>query len=479
MASLKRSEKIFVNRSLNMASIKSIGFDMDHTLARYYREAFESLAFRKTLEKFIAAGYPQELAELSFDPKFVIRGLLVDMDRGNLLKVDGHKYVKVAYHGHSKLDKSVRHRLYNSSGYKADEFLSIDTFFALSEVQLFTEIIDYMRRNPGSIKKSFREVYRDLREFIDLSHRDGSIKDVVLSDIGQYIVKDKSIAPTLAKLIEGGKKLFLLTNSDWTYTDTIMSFLLNDSLEEYPRWQDYFDYTIVSSGKPNFFTGSNPFYEVVNKEGLLRLHNGSLAVGGLYHGGNAKLFERLTNQRGDQILYVGDHIFGDIMRSKELFNWRTLLVVEELEDEFSVIEDQKSDLARIMVQIRNDEKLSLEAFSLRGKIFNLQRRRKYRKNDRQKLEKLERKIDDAKDALRKVETQLEDSHKDIHKKIKARESVFHPVWGELMYTSLEKSRFAKQVEAYACLYTTKITNLLFYSANQNFRSFRDNMPHDV
>lgn len=88
-----------------MESIKSIGFDMDHTLALYHREAFESLAFRETLKKFIKAGYPKELEKLEFNPNFVIRGLLVDRDKGNLLKVDGHKYVKVAYHGHRRLEK--------------------------------------------------------------------------------------------------------------------------------------------------------------------------------------------------------------------------------------------------------------------------------------------------------------------------------------------------------------------------------------
>ena len=83
-----KTEQMFVNRSLNMASITSIGFDMDHTLARYNRVNFENLAFHKTLEKFIEAGYPQELSQLEFDPKFVIRGLLVDRAKGNLLKVD-------------------------------------------------------------------------------------------------------------------------------------------------------------------------------------------------------------------------------------------------------------------------------------------------------------------------------------------------------------------------------------------------------
>jgi 5'-nucleotidase len=100
MYKLKKYQKIHVNRSLNMASIHSVGFDMDHTLVLYNRENFESLAFHETVKKFIANGYPEELGKLRFDPNFVIRGLLVDRQRGNLLKVDAHKYVKIGFHGH-------------------------------------------------------------------------------------------------------------------------------------------------------------------------------------------------------------------------------------------------------------------------------------------------------------------------------------------------------------------------------------------
>ena len=32
-----------------------------------------------------------------FKPDFLVRGLLVDIEHGNVLKVDGHKYVKKAY----------------------------------------------------------------------------------------------------------------------------------------------------------------------------------------------------------------------------------------------------------------------------------------------------------------------------------------------------------------------------------------------
>lgn len=480
MQKLKKHQKIYVNRSLNMGSIRSLGFDMDHTLVLYNRVNFESLAFHETLKKFIANGYPEELSTLKFDPNFVIRGLLVDRERGNLLKVDAHKYVKVAFHGHMKLDKATRSELYNSRGIKADDYLTVDTFFALSETQLYIEIVDYMRRNPGKIQKSFSEVYKDLREWIDLSHQDGSIKTKVLMEPSKYIVRDPHIVETLVKLIDGGKKLFLLTNSDWSYTNAVMKHLLDSQHEEFHHWQDYFEYIIVSAGKPNFFTGSNPFYEVMTEQdGLLRLHRGPLIPQKVYHGGNAILFEKLTQQKGDQILYCGDHIYGDIMRSKELFNWRTFLVVEELYDDFKTTEKTQPEFEKIMDAIREEEFLTTEAQALRSGISNLERRQKNKHKQKMDDAKFLARVGELRAELTSKEELLESQHKAIKELVSTREKAFHPVWGELMRTSLEKSRFGKQIESYACLYTSRVSSLRFYSCSQKMRSYRDLMPHDL
>jgi 5'-nucleotidase len=78
-----------------------------------------------------------------------------------------------------------------------------------------------------------------------------------------------------------------------------------------------------------------------------------------------------------------------------------------------------------------------------------------------------------------LKLQLEEIHKQIKAQIEQREKSLHPIWGELMRTSLEKSRFAKQIESYACLYTSRVTNLRFYSCSQKYRSYRDMMPHDM
>ena len=50
----------------------------------------------------------QELLDFEFDHKYMMRGLIIDKKRGNILKMDRHKYVKVAFHGFKKLSREER-----------------------------------------------------------------------------------------------------------------------------------------------------------------------------------------------------------------------------------------------------------------------------------------------------------------------------------------------------------------------------------
>ena len=43
------------------------------------------------------------------------------------------------------------------------------------------------------------------------------------------------------------------------------------------------------------------------------------------------------NALGREVIYVGDHIFGDILRSKKENGWKTFLVVPELAKELSIL----------------------------------------------------------------------------------------------------------------------------------------------
>lgn len=50
----------------------------------------------------------------------------------------------------------------------------------------------------------------------------------------------------------------------------------------------------------------------------------------------SQAYQLMTGQACLQVLYVGDHIYGDILRSKKTLGWRTMLVVPELETELEI-----------------------------------------------------------------------------------------------------------------------------------------------
>lgn len=480
MRKLPRWQQIFVNRSLNMRSIKSVGFDLDHTLAVYRRDEFENLAFQETLKKMIQQGYPEELSTLEFNPDFLIRGLLVDVHRGNLLKVDGHKYVKLAFHGTHKLTKQERHSLYNSESFDASKCVSVDTFFSLSEVQLFVNIVDYMGKNPSKIQKDFEQVYKDIKKAIDVSHKDGSIKTKVLAEPERFIQRDKYLLRTLLHLINGDKSLFLLTNSHWDYTKEILNFLFEERCEEIGHWRDVFDYIITGAGKPGFFRNFQPFYEVMPDTNLLQTTSESLVHGKVYHGGCAKVFQDHTGFRGDEILYVGDHIYGDISRSKDLFNWRTMLVIEELDQELKSLKELSKLLNEVSRKLIVREVLDEEVQRVQSKIFantRLQDKAGSRQ-DRKKSQYLSKENTKLVEMLEQKQLQLSKVEKETKELIRERDNKLHPVWGELMKVGLERSRFANQVVEYACLYTSRVSNIRFYSTAKTFSSNLELMPHD-
>lgn len=96
-----------------MGQIQAVGFDMDYTLAEYVPETFDMLAYDGALAKLVhTMGYPKAALDFQYDPYAYMRGLVIDKKRGNLLKLDRHKYVKVAYHGLNRMTSEERKTIY-------------------------------------------------------------------------------------------------------------------------------------------------------------------------------------------------------------------------------------------------------------------------------------------------------------------------------------------------------------------------------
>lgn len=57
----------------------------------------------------------QVIKDFKFDWRYMLRGLTIDKKRGNILKIDRHKYVKLAHHGFAPLTHEQRLSVYNAA----------------------------------------------------------------------------------------------------------------------------------------------------------------------------------------------------------------------------------------------------------------------------------------------------------------------------------------------------------------------------
>jgi hypothetical protein len=157
----------------------------------------------QTVDKLVTVfGYPAELYDFKFDWRYMTRGLIIDkacsrhvllhllaslttccstsrphiplpccssvpcfksdcpladslthslthsltQSRGNVIKVDRHKYVKLAYHGFARLDSDARDSTYNRAAVRDDfeepRYAMIDTLFSLAEAHLFMALVE-------------------------------------------------------------------------------------------------------------------------------------------------------------------------------------------------------------------------------------------------------------------------------------------------------------------------------------------------
>ncbi|XP_027763395.1 cytosolic purine 5'-nucleotidase-like isoform X6 [Empidonax traillii] len=385
--------RIFVNRSLALEKIKCFGFDMDYTLAMYKSPDYEELAFALLLEHLVAIGYPPEILAYKYDPTFPTRGLVFDALYGNLLKVDSHGNLLVCAHGFRFLKGC-------DTGYK-----------------------------HGNLFMSFLSMFQD-----------GCLKEKTLENLEKYVVKDPRVPLLLSRMKEVGK-VFLATNSDYTYTDAIMSYLFDfsdgDKADTPQRpWRSYFDLIVVDTRKPLFFAEGTVLRQVDTDTGKLRIgtYTGPLQHCAVYSGGSSDVVCDLLGVKGKDILYMGDHIFGDILKSKKRQGWRTFLVVPELARELQVW-TEKSELF--------EELRSLDLF-----LAELYQHLDSGSSERPDISSIKRRI-------QKVTHEMD---------------MCYGKMGSLFRCGSRQTLFANQLMRYADLYAASFINFLYYPFSYLFRA---------
>lgn len=463
---IPRADRVFVNRNLNLANIDWLGFDMDYTLAIYNQRALDELSVKLTVGRMIRRGYPRYLRRIPYDLKFPIRGLLVDKRFGNVLKMDRFKAIYKGYHGLRRLTRKELSDLYLDKQVRPNtaRYHWIDTLFSLSEVTSYAAIVDTLERHGASL--DYAKVFDDVRASIDEAHRDGDFYANVVRNLEHYVERDDALEGTLHKFRSAGKKLFLLTNSPFGYTNTLMGYLLDGRRSEYPSWRNYFDIVIVGAQKPLWFREGRAFME---RDGDVLKDTQRLERGRIYEGGNLRDFEQRLAIRGSSVLYVGDHIYGDILRSKKESAWRTAMIIQELDAEIAAHDACGSSIARLRELEASRERLEDE---LR---FYQARLRLERAADEDALGERAR-MKRALNAIRRELLTIDDESNRVASEVDVN---FHPYWGSLLKEAGEMSIFGVQVATYADVYTRRVSCLWNYSPQQNFRSPRDSMPHEL
>lgn len=453
--------------------MKAIGYDMDYTLIHYKVEAWERAAFEHARRKLMDKGWP--LDDARFDPLDYIRGLVVDLELGNIVKPNRFGYVKGAAHGLRMLHYTEQRRAYSRTPVDLEDkrFKFLNTLFALSEAAIYgfmVDLLDAGKAPEGAGVLGYGDLYDVVRRSVDETHVEGVLKAEILANPEQYVELDEEVPLTLLDQKNAGKKILLITNSGWPYTRGIMEYAFGQFLPDGMRWEEIFDIRIVGARKPLFFSHNNPVYEIVSDDGMLRpLALPSLESGKNYLGGHAGLVEESLGLDGEQILYVGDHAYGDVHASKSMRRWRTALVLRELEEELPALEAfavQQEELTRLMA-----EKGKLERELSRIRVALQRHRMGYGP-------KLDLTLSDMEGAIAERRQQVAELDDQIAPLAEASAGLANPRWGLLMRTGNDKSMMARHVERHADVYTSRVSNLLHATPYHYLRSSRGSLPHD-
>ncbi|CAL8281551.1 unnamed protein product [Gadus morhua 'NCC'] len=453
-------QTVFVNRNLTLESIKCFGFDMDYTLAMYKSPDFESMGFELIRDRLVSVGYPHELVRYKYDPSFPTRGLVFDTNYGNLLKVDSNGNVLLCSHGFNFLPREAIKDYYPNEFIQRgdiDRFYTLNTLFNLSETYLYACLVGFFTRakrytnqltgfQHGDLFMSFRTIFHDVRDAMDHIHETGILKERTLKNLDKFVIKDPRI-PILLSRIREVAKVFLATNSDYGYTEAMMKYLLeNDTKPGRPQknWRSFFDLIVVDTRKPLFFAEGTLLRQVNTDNGMLHIgtYTGDLQHGSVYSGGSSDIIIDLLDMKGEDILYVGDHIFGDILKSKKRQGWKTFLVVPELIDELKVWKDKRDlfeELKHLDIYLAELYKHLDSGSTERPDISFIQTR------------------------VKVVTHKMDSSYRQM---------------GSLLRSGCRQTLFANQLMRYADLYSSSCMNLLHYPFSYLFMAPPVLMPHE-
>lgn len=472
---------VFANNEIDLKNVQIYGFDYDYTLA-YYNVSLYRLIFNLAKDTLVDKyKYPEEVRSFEYLPKFPIRGLHLDKRKGWLMKIDSYHNIQkgTVYHGTKRVPDEEVSKSYTGMRLNIDDIGHTQTsaslhhfvdLFCLPEISLLSSLTQHF--NEKNIQFNPEYIFADIRSAIDTLHRNQILHMKIVQSIDDYLLPNTLddnnnstmsssiyIKEFLERLIKNNKNIFLITNSPFWFVNYGMISLCG------PDWTNLFDLVICNARKPDFFTSKNkPFREFnyqTNSKSWERIT--SFKKNNIYYEGN--LFDMLkhTGWIRNQVLYFGDHIYGDLAEPFLKHGWRTGAIINEIEHEVSIM--NKLEYQRRFCWLVNLEQLIEKSMFLLDDDDNTYARDPLVENSH--LFKMT--ANEIRAALLKERETLKDYSK----------SSFNPHFGSIFRSYNNPSFFTRRLSRFADIYTSNVTNLLDYPIDCHFMPRRTDLAHEM
>jgi len=330
---------------LRLLDYDSIGFDLDHTLCRYNLGPMIRLEYQLLADFLVEKrGYDSSIRHRDFqeDRDFVCKGLTLDIERGNLLRLGGEGVVLAASHGTRRMTDEEIEKCYgrNRRNHVAGEYathlmkhgplgmgefgLSLHSFmdyFDYPTILLCARLVDVLDQinNQGKPMQEYSfwpDVLDGLKEMFtrtQFKQHLGGYFPMIKSHPEKLILKrSPEFRSWLKMLRKNGKFLYVITGSHVDFASHVASYALGED------WMDLFDMVIFFARKPSFFIDRRPFLrlsgdlETDSVSGWDELETGQFYSQGNWHDLN-QFLEYATEWEPSASLYFGDNILQDIL----------------------------------------------------------------------------------------------------------------------------------------------------------------------
>lgn len=330
-----------------------IGFDLDNTLLRYKVTNMVKLEY-EVMSKFLIEekGYSKEHLEKPIDPDFLQKGLIIDFQKGNVLKINPEGYILKATHGTKFITNAeiveyygiekkwevtteyTQNMLIAWNGPLSEKLRTLLDYFDMSASLIFGRIVDSIDEKAGKRVNNYNIwpnildglVYMYSREHFAINK--GGYFQALKNNPEKYIHKTSENVLNWLKELKKSKTTYLITGSHIDFADFTASYAFG------PNWSEYFDVIVCFAKKPGFFTGAKPFVQLNGREETTTLLSSDLKIGGKYSQGNYRdlscILSKHSNKSNPKVLYIGDNLIQDVYTPSKFTKCDTIAVVEEM-----------------------------------------------------------------------------------------------------------------------------------------------------